>query len=273
MPELAEVEVLKRQLNNIVNKKILNIELSDKKLRFNPSESILKKFLKNEHLILNIYRRNKYLILDTNDFYLIFHLGMSGQLICGKTEKNHNHVKIFFNDDILNYIDPRRFGGFDIIDKNKISNYLDIPIFKNIGIEPFSKEYNKENVYKIFKNNPNLNIKKFLLDQKFICGLGNIYANEIMFLAKINPNFLLSQLSNNQKIIIFNEIPKLLQKAIDLGGSTISDFTHTNGNSGQMQNFYNVYSRDGKLCKICNSKIEKIIQNNRSTYFCINCQS
>lgn len=278
MPELPEVETIKRQLqnDNIINCKILKINQSSLKLRFNPVKSMdITKI--NNQIIVDVHRRNKYLIIETYNYFFVIHLGMTGQLLIEEKHINHKHLhfQIELDNKNINFIDPRRFGGVDIIEKtDKLNNYQNIERFKNLGIEPFSIEYNKDNFIKLLKLKKTNNIKKFLLDQSNICGIGNIYANEIMFLSNISPYKRIKELTKKEKDNLFVNIIKVLQKSIDLGGSTISDFKHINGSSGNMQNFYFVYDRLKQNCKTnnCNNLIEKIIQNGRSTYFCSNCQ-
>jgi formamidopyrimidine-DNA glycosylase len=269
MPELPEVEILKRELTeSVIGKTIINAKNSDKKLkRAIPSLSI------PGEKILNIFRRNKYLIFETSNYWMVFHLGMTGKLIYTTSvpDKKHIHCILSFSDGtILYYEDARRFGSIDLYAKTSVKEYLDIPLFKKLGIEPLSKDFTYTAFQKLFKNSKN--IKGFLMDAAYVCGVGNIYACETLFLAGIHPTRSVDSITEEEKKKLFKLIPEVLRKSIELGGSSISDYVHTNGVKGEMQNFYFTYGRTGQICKNCTSKIEKISQNGRSSFFCPNCQ-
>lgn len=270
MPELPEVEIIKRELiEHSINKKIINVLSSGKKLR--------KDIPSLEHLIgqkiVNVHRRNKYLILETQNNWVVIHLGMTGQLIFsnnGVPEKKHIHFQIILsNNECLYYIDPRRFGLIESFYKSSYPYFNDIPLFDNLGIEPLGN-FEEEDFLKLFKKKKTA--KAFLLDGSLVCGLGNIYANEILFLSKVNPEQNVLLLSEEQRKDIYSHIKPTLLKAINLGGSSISDYVHTNGTKGEMQKFYNVYGLNGKPCKVCGTHIEKITQNGRSSFYCPQCQ-
>jgi formamidopyrimidine-DNA glycosylase len=183
--------------------------------------------------------------------------------------KKHNHVEIIFDNFRIIYNDPRRFGFFQLI-----KNSLDLKKrFNHLGPEPFDPNFNLTYVFEFFKGK-NKDIKSFLLDQKFVSGIGNIYASEILFLSKINPCKKVSVLSKKecQKIILNSK--KILLKAITKGGSSIRDFKNTSGSKGGFQNEFKVYQQEGKKCKNlgCFDLIKKKIIGNRSTFFCDSCQ-
>ncbi len=273
MPELPEVETIKRQLSDkLVGMKILSIELSDKNMRFNPDKTKLK--LLSQEKITDLHRRNKYLIVETTNLWLVFHLGMSGQVIvrgCKEDKQKHEHVTITLGKICLSLVDPRRFGGFAIYEKKDTATYEKIELFKNLGIEPFSDEYTLQALKELLKKRKQ-NIKQFLLDSSNICGIGNIYASEIMFLTKLSPFKSSEKLKPAQINLLYKNITKVLALAIEQGGSSISDFVHVNGQSGKMQDLYKVYSRTGQPCLVCNSIIKKETQAGRSTFFCPSCQ-
>lgn len=273
MPELPEVEIIKRQLEDkILEKEITDISLSDKKMRFSPDKSLIGNLIGEK--ITTLIRRNKYIVIETQNYFLVFHLGMSGQIkikSLSDIHEKHQHVSIIFSNFILSLVDPRRFGGFLIYDKKKIKKIENIALFKSLGIEPFSNNYTLTNLKKLIKNNKE-NIKHFLLNAHNICGIGNIYASEILFESKISPYREVQTLTTSETTLLYHNIKKVLQKAIDNGGSSISDYIHINGQSGNMQNLYYVYSRDKKDCRICGTKILKQKQFGRSTFFCPHCQ-
>jgi formamidopyrimidine-DNA glycosylase len=183
--------------------------------------------------------------------------------------KKHNHVEIQFQDLKVIYNDPRRFGFFKFINnKQELINR-----FSHLGPEPFFKNFNLKYLLKYFFNKKK-DIKSFLIDQKFVSGIGNIYASEILFLSKINPTTYAMKLSREEckKIITFSK--SVLNKAIQKGGSSIRDFKNTSGENGNFQKEFKVYQRESSNClrNKCSGKIKKIFISNRSTFFCNTCQ-
>ena len=221
-----------------------------------------------------------------NKSFCVIHLGMSGTIhVIKKKKKNlltntsfyhspilpkkHNHIEFFFNDTKLIYNDPRRFGFFLLIeDKENLKN-----VFKNYGPEPFDKKFNLNYLINFLRGKKK-DIKGFLLDQKFVSGIGNIYASEILYSSKINPFTPAKNLKKSQLKKIIKNSKEILFRAIKEGGSTIRDFKNTTGNIGQFQKKFKVYGRDKKNCKRsnCIGTIDKIIQSNRSTFYCKICQ-
>ncbi|MBD1134765.1 bifunctional DNA-formamidopyrimidine glycosylase/DNA-(apurinic or apyrimidinic site) lyase, partial [Pelagibacterales bacterium SAG-MED48] len=243
-------------------------------------------YFKNKKIV-KVGRFSKYLIIYFfKGSYCLIHLGMSGTIhIVDKKfikkftnssfynspylPKKHNHVEIIFDNFKIIYNDPRRFGFFQLI-----KNSLDLKKrFNHLGPEPFDPNFNLTYVFEFFKGK-NKDIKSFLLDQKFVSGIGNIYASEILFLCKINPCKKVSVLSKKecQKIILNSK--KILLKAIAKGGSSIRDFKDTSGSKGGFQNEFKVYQQEGEKCKNlgCFDLIRKKIIGNRSTFFCDSCQ-
>jgi formamidopyrimidine-DNA glycosylase len=286
MPELPEVEIVKRSLKNKVNyKKIKKIIITNRDLRF----KIQKNFenLLEGRSITNVSRFSKYIILTLDNLnHCLIHLGMSGtlHLINYKKKekitnlsfynskilpKKHNHVKIKFSNFTIIYNDPRRFGFFKLLkNKKELKKY-----FQRSGPEAISSKFNFKYVkYKLI--NKKKNIKNFLLDQYFVSGIGNIYANEILFYSKINPFKIAKKLSSKEikKLIKYSKL--VLNLAIKFGGSSIRDFKNAKGISGSFQNKFKVYDRENKYClrKNCKGKIIKMFISNRSSFFCKSCQ-
>ena len=285
MPELPEVEVVRQSLNKkIKQKKVKKVIVRNRNLRVKiPSN--FKSYLENQE-ITKVERFSKYIILSlSNHSYCLIHLGMSGTIHIINNDsinrvtnssfysspnlpKKHNHVELIFDSCKVVYNDPRRFGFFQIID-----NYISLKKrFEHLGPEPFQSEFNLKYVLSFFKKKQK-NIKNYLIDQIFVSGIGNIYANEILFLSKINPNkkvYLLSK-KDCKKIIINSK--KVLSLAIKKGGSSIRDF-EISGKKGNFQKNFKVYERKGLNCKRynCLGKIEKKTISNRSTFFCNRCQ-
>ena len=286
MPELPEVEIVKQSLSKkIEQKKIKKVIIKNRNLRF----KIPQKFegLIQNKIIKKVTRFSKYLILNFSDgSFCLIHLGMSGTIHLIKKNnlnkftnvsfynspnlpKKHNHVEIHFHDLKVIYNDPRRFGFFKFINnKQELINR-----FSHLGPEPFFKNFNLRYLLKYFFNKKK-DIKSFLIDQKFVSGIGNIYASEILFLSKINPTTCAMNLSKEEckKIITFSK--SVLNKAIQKGGSSIRDFKDTSGKNGNFQKEFKVYQRENLDClrSKCVGKIKKIFISNRSTFFCNTCQ-
>ena len=287
MPELPEVEIVRQSLNKIIRqKKVKKVIVRNKNLRVRLPD-YFKQFLQNK-IVKKVTRFSKYLIiyLSNNEFCLI-HLGMSGTIHLIKNKKKssstnlsfynspllpkkHNHIEIIFDNFRIIYNDPRRFGFFQII-KN-IDNLK--KRFSHLGPEPFSKEFNLKYFQKFIKNK-NRCVKDLLIDQKFVSGIGNIYASEILFMSKINPNKKIKFLNNKDCVQMIINSKKVLINAIQKGGSSIRDFKNTDGYKGSFQDNFNVYQRDGLVCKRtnCTGKIKKKVIANRSTFFCNTCQN
>ena len=286
MPELPEVEIVRQSLNKkIQQKKVKKVIIRNKNLRLKIPSNFNTYFLNKK--IIKVGRFSKYLIIYLpKDNYCLIHLGMSGTIHIVKNKstnkftntsfynspflpKKHNHVELIFENFKIIYNDPRRFGFFQLIKNNADL----VKRFSHLGPEPFDKNFNLNYVCDFFKDK-NKDIKNFLLDQKFVSGIGNIYASEILFLSKINPFKKVKLLSKKecQKIIINSR--KILLKAISKGGSSIRDFKDTSGSKGGFQNEFKVYQQEGLRCKNigCSDFIKKKIISNRSTFFCDSCQ-
>ena len=287
MPELPEIEIVKRSLFKKINgAKIVNVKINNKNLRYKITDELPKKLINEK--ILKISRRSKYLIFHFKNKLLLAHLGMSGKflIIRSKDKKmfktsfyydldilaKHNHIHFILNNGLeLIYNDVRRFGFFKLFENIKLK---EITYLKKLGPEPFSVLFCIKYVQKFIKNRKK-NIKNLLMDQTFVSGLGNIYVNEALFLSKIHP---LRQCSNLErksiKNLIYN-IRKVLKIAIHQGGSSIRDFKNVYGKSGNFQQFFNVYGQENKNCSriSCKGKIKKISISNRSSFYCNVCQN
>ena len=287
MPELPEVEIVKQSLvKNLKSQKVLKVIVRNRNLRFKLPKNF-ENIIKNRK-ILNIKRFSKYIIIEfSNKLYCILHLGMSGTIhVIKKNKKNlvtntsfyhspflpkkHNHVELIFKNLRLVYNDPRRFGYFLILNNPiKLKNFIN-----NYGIEPFNKNFNY-NYVKSKLNDKKKNIKNYLLDQKFVSGIGNIYASEILFQSKINPQKKCCDLSDYELNDLVKYSKIVLNNSIKKGGSSIRDFKDTLGSSGNYQKEFKVYQQEGLRCKTkgCTDTIKKKIVSNRSTFFCNSCQN
>ena len=286
MPELPEIEIVKRSLFQKINKaKITQIIIKNKNLRYKVSNRLSKNLIGKK--ILKISRRSKYLIFHFEQKLLLIHLGMSGKLLLMRKNdkaifktsfyydlnilKKHNHVYFKLNNGlILIYNDVRRFGFIKLYNTTKLNK---ISFLKKLGLEPFSKNFNVS-YFKTFVEKRKKNIKNMLMDQSFVSGLGNIYVNEVLFISKIKP---LRQCKGLNKYEIKNlilNINEILKFSIKKGGASIKDFKNTLGESGNFQQFFHVYGQKNKNCSriSCKGKIKKMAISNRSTFYCNRCQ-
>jgi len=288
MPELPEVEVVKRSLKNwIINLPIKNIEINEINLRYKVKTREINQIIGSK--IQSIKRRSKYLIFFlTNGFVMIVHLGMTGKLIVEnkykikkktsfyynlKEEKDtkHDHIIfIFENGYKLIYNDVRKFG---FIKFDKINNLEKNAHLKILGPEPLANTYNLKYFKNYIKGRKRV-IKDLLMDQKFVSGLGNIYVNEILFCSKVRPTRKISKLEDTEVKKILDNTKKILSKAIVSGGSSIKNFSNSDGKVGSFQQHFRVYGKKGNVCSNadCNRKIEKIVISGRASFFCPKCQ-
>ena len=287
MPELPEVEVTRRTLLKFIeNKVIKNIKINNPNLRF----KIPTNFKKNVtgQKIIKVLRRSKYILIYLkNDYVMIAHLGMSGKFLIknnyskdflktsyysNEFSSKHNHLEFFFSNNLkVIYNDPRRFGFFllDKISKLDVNKFL-----SKLGPEPLGKDLKKD--YLILKTKATQRtIKTLLMDQRFISGIGNIYANEILFLAKIKPNKISSKLSLVDIGRLHPSIGKVLKRALKLGGSSIKDFKSSVGEKGRFQNEFKVYDREDLKCLRtgCSGLIARVVSQGRASFFCDECQN
>ena len=288
MPELPEVEVVKRSLKSkILNSIIKKVQINDHNLRYKVEKEIGKKLIGKK--IKKIKRRSKFLIFEINKTYLMLvHLGMTGKfffvdqkkkkfktsfyyLLDYQKDQKHNRVIFFLSKNRkLIYNDVRKFGFIKLY---KLTDTIRISHLKNLGPEPLEKKWN----FRYFKNyiaNRKRNIKSILMDQKFVSGLGNIYVNEILFLSGVRPSREVKKLKNFEieKIIKYSKI--ILTSSIKLGGSTIKDFSIENGKKGVFQEYFKIYGKKDNKCSNvdCNNMIIKTVISNRATFFCKKCQ-
>ena len=287
MPELPEVEVVKKSIEKIIlNLTIKNIIIYNKNLRYKIEAKKLKNLINTK--VLLVKRRSKYILINLNNKRtILIHLGMSGKIIIVNSKQKkirssfyydltnnlekHNHVIFEFQNNFkLIYNDVRRFGFLKVINTNNIYENSHL---KTLGPEPLSNDFNLK-YFKINIKNKKQSIKDCLMDQKFVSGLGNIYVNEVLFQSKINPLKKSKNLTNKQILNILKNTKLILKKAVDKGGSSIKDFNDTEGNIGKFQDFFRVYGRDNKACSKmkCNGVVKKIKISNRSTFYCNSCQ-
>lgn len=270
MPELPEIETVCRGLHSrVLNRKVAAVLVRQHQLRW-PIPKNLPKILTSQ-IVQEITRRGKYILLKVQAGTLIIHLGMSGSLQFKSREhvwNKHEHVNIVFNDQLtLCYNDPRRFGAILWTIKNPLEHSL----LKNLGPEPLSKDFTAKYFFNCAKRSK-CAIKQFIMNNQVVVGIGNIYANEVLFIAKINPLQKAHSISYRRYQMLTKKIKDLLQSAIKHGGTTIKDYSDSQGNKGSFQNKLLVYGRQGQSCVKCKSKLQHMRVEQRSTVFCPSCQ-
>ncbi|MCW9047390.1 MAG: bifunctional DNA-formamidopyrimidine glycosylase/DNA-(apurinic or apyrimidinic site) lyase [Gammaproteobacteria bacterium] len=270
MPELPEVETSRRGIKpHILNKTVTDVIIRNKNLRW-PVPGTLKKQLLGQ-VIKKVDRRGKYILLYTSAGTVILHLGMSGSLrILNKsvTAEKHDHFDITFsNNKVLRLRDPRRFGCVLWSRSDPLKHKLLI----NLGPEPLNDEFTAEYLFEISRNRK-VAIKTFLMNSHIVVGVGNIYANESLFAAGINPRRAANKISLKSYQNLVPKIKAILKKSIKQGGSTLKDFINEDGKPGYFQQTLCVYGRESEPCINCGNLIKQIIQAQRSTYYCTTCQ-
>ena len=288
MPELPEVEVVKRSLINKTQNLIVKaVKINDGRLRYKIDRNKIKKIIGLK--FKKISRRSKYLLFFFDkDIVMLVHLGMTGKFffvnhkrtkyktsfyydINEVKDKKHDHI-IFnlSNNQKLIYNDVRKFGFIKFITQANLNQNAHL---KHLGPEPLSAKFDIE-YFKNYTAGKARTIKDTLMDQKFISGLGNIYVNEILFSSRVRPATKTKNPTDVQlqKIIKFSK--KIISKAIMLGGSSIKDFSSSSGKKGSFQQHFNVYGKKGENCpKVkCKGKIKKILIANRASFYCAKCQ-
>jgi len=271
MPELPEVETVKNTLKTLVlNKTIKSVDIYHDNIIEYPSVKEFKKQIMGE-VINDITRRGKWLIFRLDNYYLLSHLRMEGKYFLKNNEpkEKHEHVIFKFTDNSeLRYHDTRKFGKMHLIPLDKINS---IGPLLSLGFEPWDKLLNEEYLLNAFKNKK-LPIKTVLLDQSIITGIGNIYADEILYLSKIKPTKKACDITKKQCRDIIDNTRTVLEGAIKGGGTTIRSYQSGDGIHGLFQQELLVHNRAKKECKKCGTIIQKIVVNGRGTYYCLKCQ-
>jgi len=265
MPELPEVQCVVNSLVGIKNKVVKKVTIWNNRLR-EPVQMDLENQLVNKS-VTDVVRRGKFLIFKLSKGEIVAHLGMTGKFLIQNhlIEDKFNRVGIEFTDGtFLIYSDIRKFGFVTYEDNANENKYI-----KKLGIEPLSNDFNPETLYAMTRNNKK-NIKQFLLDQSYIVGLGNIYVIELMYICKISPLTKAQDLTKEKATQLVAETKSILEKAIQQGGSSISDYRDAFDQEGSFQDNFNVY---GKKFDKLKHPVTKIKQNGRGTYYCAICQN
>lgn len=268
MPELPEVETIARQIRQkFVGRRISRIEANQSKIFQNVTAEEFSRMLLNRKLE-RVGRYGKYLYWVFDDISVLFHLGMSGIFIKEKSFSRYpQHIHICFNFENgsrLYFQDVRKFS--------KISLHKNSPSFTSLGIDPTQPNFSLSKLKNLLISK-SAAIKPFLMDQQLIAGIGNIYANEILFDAKINPQRRASSLSAREIQRLHHSIANILRSAIEHFGTSYSAYRTLGGEVGENQKFLKVYQRKDLQCPNCGTSIAKTVMNSRSTFYCKKCQA
>lgn len=269
MPELPEVETVKRGIEDkVLNTTIVDVNVRNPNFRWKVPSNVEKVLVNSK--ILDVTRRAKYLILKTSTTDVIVHLGMSGSLKLVDPKKEylkHDHVDIILSTGrSLRLNDPRRFGCF-----LTCKDYNQHPLITTQGIEPLSTEFNADYLYN-HTQGKTVTIKVLLMNARIVVGVGNIYASESLFRAKILPTRKASSITKEEAKEIVKSIKHTLKLAIKAGGTTLKDHSQVDGKPGYFAQKLMVYGRSDEQCLVCDSLIQKVILGQRSTFYCDNCQ-
>ncbi len=271
MPELPEVETSKKGIEPYcVGQTVLNAIVRNHKLRW-PVDLNLANKIKN-YCVKTVSRRGKYLIIEFENKpeSLLIHLGMSGSLRVIDSElapEKHDHFDLVLsNGKSVRYNDPRRFGCVILNTENHNHSLL-----KSLGPEPLTDDFNSDYLYQLCRSKK-ASIKVVIMDSKVVVGVGNIYAQEALFMAKINPAKPASKVSKKKMALLVEAIKQVLAVAIKAGGSSLKDFTQTDGKPGYFQHQFNVYARAGEPCVNCQNPLKQKQLGQRTTTYCSSCQ-
>ncbi len=273
MPELPEVETVRRSLlAKLPGRRVTDVQVRDARLRVPVAEERLNELIAGRR-VTDLSRRAKYLMIRFDGgSYLIIHLGMSGQLLlipAGRSFDKHDHVIFSLDDGMeLRFRDPRRFGMVVALGESELNEFAPL---RHLGPEPLAADCKADY---LFARSRGLKqpVKNFVMDQRVIVGVGNIYASESLFLAGIHPLKPAGSISRARWQRLNDAIKRVLRDAIRQGGTTLSDFRDSEGNAGYFQLGLRVYGRKGEPCRACRTAIRAQVVAGRSTFFCPRCQ-
>jgi len=269
MPELPEVETTRSGIEpHLVGRKVKTVLVRESRLRWPVSPDLGQSV--TGQVIDGVSRRGKYLLIETRRGKVMIHLGMSGSLrILAETVpvEKHDHVDLVLDDKkVLRFRDPRRFGSIFWLPGESSHKLLD-----KLGPEPLEPVFDGQYLFRRSRNRK-VAIKQFLMDSQVVVGVGNIYANEALFLAGIRPDCLAGKVSRRRYDKLVNLIKQVLLAAIEAGGTTLKDFIHEDGSPGYFKQSLNVYGRGGEPCVNCEKPLTEVRMGQRTTVFCIRCQ-
>ncbi len=270
MPELPEVETSRRGIEpHIVGTKVTRVTVRNRQLRWPVSRSVDRNLL--DSTVTSVTRRAKYLLINTSSGTAILHLGMSGSVFIvdhATPSGVHDHVDIDFDSGkTLRFRDPRRFGSLHF-SKQPLQHKL----LNSLGPEPLNEDFDAEYLWTQSRGR-RVSIKQFIMNAHVVVGVGNIYASEALYLAGINPRRAAGRVALLRYELLVTAIKNVLADAIKAGGTTLRDFYGGDGEAGYFQQKLEAYGREGEPCRRCNSPIVAIVQGQRSTYYCRQCQT
>ncbi len=270
MPELPEVETSRRGLEpHIVGTAIARAVVRNRRLRW-PVARHLESRVAGQSIV-SIQRRAKYLLINLESGTLILHLGMSGSVFMvdvGTPSGVHDHVDVELDNGLaLRFRDPRRFGSLHFS-----SRPLEHKLLRDLGPEPLGNEFDGDYLWQKSRGR-RVSVKQFIMNANVVVGVGNIYASESLFLAGINPKRAAGRISRERYDALAASIREVLSRAIKAGGTTLRDFYGGDGEPGYFAQQLEVYGRDGEHCRYCDTLIRSIVQGQRSTYYCVQCQT
>jgi formamidopyrimidine-DNA glycosylase len=269
VPELPEVETTRRGIAPVLeNQRIKALVIRERRLRW-PIPAGLEELLHGQ-TVTRLQRRAKYLLLHTPAGTAMIHLGMSGSMRIvspGDTPEKHDHFDIVTEREIVRFNDPRRFGSLLWAGMHPEQH----PLLAELGPEPLSNEFTAEYLWQSGRKRK-VAIKQHIMNSKVVVGVGNIYANEALFKAGIRPRLAAGRISEQRMASLVEEIKKVLTAAIKQGGTTLRDYRGGDGKPGYFKQQLLVYDRGGEPCKQCAQIIKRIVQGQRATYYCPQCQ-
>ncbi|MCW8091181.1 bifunctional DNA-formamidopyrimidine glycosylase/DNA-(apurinic or apyrimidinic site) lyase [Alteromonas sp. ASW11-130] len=268
MPELPEVEVSRLGISpHLVGQTISSVVVRQPKLRW-PIPDELK--LAEGYTIKAVHRRAKYLLIDIGIAQIVLHLGMSGKLrvVPATLEPiKHDHLDIVLSSGkCLRFNDARRFGACLWQPQGEV-----LPQLQNLGPEPLTEAFTAQHLYTLSRGRKTP-VKSFIMDNDVVVGVGNIYANEALFMANIDPRRAAGRISFQRYQKLTKEIKDVLASAIQQGGTTLKDFIQSDGSPGYFRQHLRVYGRAGKACEQCEGTINSVVIGQRNTFFCPRCQ-
>lgn len=272
MPELPEIETLRTALRaSIVNQTISAIHVRRRDLRFDVPRDLSQRF--KQSTVVGVRRRSKYLLIDFDHGYtLIVHLGMSGRLFLTEASRSldkHDHVTFDFAHGLhMRFRDPRRFGLIDYCDTSRECEHR---LFQHLGFEPLDDEFQAQQLMEFCAHSKSA-IKSLIMNARNVVGVGNIYANEALFASGLHPATLGCDVNKRSATVLCEQIKTILKNSIALGGTSFKDYVSLNEEPGLHQLHLRVYGQEGRPCPQCQSPIQRLIQSNRSSFYCAVCQ-
>jgi len=270
MPELPEVETTRRGIAPaLIGRRVTMVVVRDRRLRW-PIDANLEASITNQ-VVRRIERRAKYLLIGFDKGTLIVHLGMSGSLrvLCADVPPQlHDHWDIQVDSgSVLRFHDPRRFGSALWTDSDPLEHKL----LAKLAPEPLSDAFDADYLFRATRRRA-VAIKQFIMNSQVVVGVGNIYASEALFRARIAPRRAARRITRAQATALSQAIKDVLSEAIEIGGTTLRDYVNADGIPGYFRQKLFVYERDGQSCRVCKKPVKQFVQGQRSTYWCAHCQ-